>query len=1007
MNRLAVALLLTLSAIACAADPPVKEPLMLWDCDSVAGVAGVELVTDNVKQGTGAIRWRHHDQQSSISLPAIPADWTGYTVLRMWVYSHAAVPTSVEIIAVSENPETEGADYYGYGKSLNFTGWQEWIFDIGTPGGARSPRGWDEIDKLWITASGWGNTPHPKADLLLDDIHLEYVPPTVGPRMTDEQFFEALDLTRPELAKVKAAVDQDDLETAKAAFLNHLRERTSPEWWFDYRERPTDVHPVEGGSDGWDYYATRFAVDWTGWKHFTLPLDKFGASRQPIGWHYINYLSFSSTYGDQTPNPQTSLAFDGLQLTAEKPLVLGDFETQEDLDAWDLPATEEHVKVGDRAGLWVPGGKNSITRRDLPKDLTSYQALDFWIWSAAATGDKITVIFDSDTPNYSRADAEMKHVYAGYFVGDDIDWTANKYDRKDPAYTPEWTYNLNRFSMWTDLGKAYWGTGDEKYAKEWIAQLRDWVEDNPYLLTGTGNNTPTWRTIEAGIRTAGSWQDTLQYFLASPSLTGDDLVMFIKSWIEHAHHLMRITVEHPEHGGNWVTMECNGLGHLGVMLPEAKDSALWLKTAVDRMSLELGRQVYPDGAQKELTTGYHQVALINFVGLYRIAHLNGVELPKPYLTALENLYNYNLRAMTPDRHLPPLNDAGYTGVQRYLEEGAELFGRDDFRWAASGGAEGQAVDYTSVAFPYAGQYVMRSGWAPEDRYLLYESGPYGIGHQHEDKLSMFAYGYGRPLLTEAGTYSYDRSKYRRYVLSTWAHNTVLVDGQGQHRNGLPDTYQTDQPVDNLWLHNDIFDAADGRYDSGYGPKRELTSTHERTVVFLRPDYWVVLDRLAGEGQHTYETLWNLNNDTAEQNPQTKAAWGTDANVANLLITPSPAVGLDLDIVVGRDEPPLGFAPASRKKPVPCLDYTRPITGAAEQAWVLTPYPDAKPNVSVKLASQDGGSLVTITRDGGTDYVFIAPRGETAATTVADRKLSGHVAVVRCDAAGKVLAAKAE
>ena len=62
------------------------------------------------------------------------------------------------------------------------------------------------------------------------------------------------------------------------------------------------------------------------------------------------------------------------------------------------------------------------------------------------------------------------------------------------------------------------------------------------------------------------------------------------------------------------------------------------------------------------------------------------------------------------------------------------------------------------------------------QFLLFDAGPYGLGHQHEDKLSMFIYALGRVLLTEAGTYSYDRSKYRRYVLGTWAHNTILVDG---------------------------------------------------------------------------------------------------------------------------------------------------------------------------------------------------------------------------------------
>ncbi|MCZ7630762.1 MAG: hypothetical protein M5U19_17765 [Microthrixaceae bacterium] len=39
--------------------------------------------------------------------------------------------------------------------------------------------------------------------------------------------------------------------------------------------------------------------------------------------------------------------------------------------------------------------------------------------------------------------------------------------------------------------------------------------------------------------------------------------------------------------------------------------------------------------------------------------------------------------MTPDTALPPVNDAGYTQVREILADGAQLFGRDDFKWAGS------------------------------------------------------------------------------------------------------------------------------------------------------------------------------------------------------------------------------------------------------------------------------------------------------------------------------------
>ncbi|NLX95156.1 MAG: hypothetical protein GXY83_03160 [Rhodopirellula sp.] len=977
----------------------------IWDCDSTQGVEGLLVERTDVKQGQGAVRWKNHPGTTGFSVPGAPQDFSGFNLLRLWIHNARPVDARFMILVTSENPKTEGSDYWGYGVRLDFQGWKELIFPIGGTGGTREPRGWDQIDSLRFTASGWGNTPNPEADVLIDDIRIEYDPPRPGPRMTDRDFFDSLDLASEDLAAVRKTVEAGDLDAAKAAFLDHMRSRRRPEWWFDWRERPKRDGAIAGGSEGWDYFVTRIAIDWTGWKLLTLPLEQWGKARKPIGWHYINSLAFSSTYGDCTPSPETVLVFDAVELVGGEPVSLGDFETAEDFRRWGgLQPTREFVKVGQQAGIWsqLPS-RPGLRLTDLPHDWRNYKALRLWVYSAKATGDVITLTADSDTPNVENADRVLEHLHDGYHLGDDIDWESNKYSPDEPAFTKEWTYGLNRFGQWRTLGEAYWQTGDEKYAKEWIAQMRDWVEDNPYPRFSTGNSTLTWRTIEAGIRCSGSWPDSLHYFLGSPSLAPDDLVTFIKSWIEHAHHLMRITLEHPEHGGNWVTMECNGLGHLGILLPECREASTWLKTAVDRLTLELDRQVYPDGAQKELTTGYHQVARGNFVGLYKFALFNDIPMPKAYLERLERMYDYNLHAMTPEGRLPPLNDAGYTAVIPSLAEGAELFDREDFRWAATGGVEGRAPEYTSVAFPYAGQYVMRSGWGHGDLYALFESGPYGIGHQHEDKLSMFLYGRGRVLLTEAGTYSYDRSKYRRYVLGTWAHNTILVDGQQQHRGGLKETYETQDPLDNFWATGEVFDAADGIYTSGYGPDRRIDVDHERTVVFVRPDYWIVVDRLHSDAEHTYDILWHLNNEEASYDPGTLAAWGTDQGVANLMVTPASSAGLALEIVKGREDPVLGFAPASKRRPIPVLDYRYKAGGPATLAWVLTPFDGQRPPVKATVEDRDGGTLVHVERASGTDHLYVAPRGQQRSLTLAGRPLQGHVAVVRTDETGKILA----
>ena len=98
-------------------------------------------------------------------------------------------------------------------------------------------------------------------------------------------------------------------------------------------------------------------------------------------------------------------------------------------------------------------------------------------------------------------------------------------------------------------------------------------------------------------------------------------------------------------------------------------------------------------------------------------------------------------------------------------------------------------------------------------YSHFEVGPYSPGHQHEDKLSLILYAYGRRLITEGGTYSYDTSDWRKYVLSARAHNVSKVDGKYQNRHGYEpeaDLEYSREPMTNRWVSNDDCDFVEGK-----------------------------------------------------------------------------------------------------------------------------------------------------------------------------------------------------
>ena len=151
----------------------------------------------------------------------------------------------------------------------------------------------------------------------------------------------------------------------------------------------------------------------------------------------------------------------------------------------------------------------------------------------------------------------------------------------------------------------------------------------------------------------------------------------------------------------------------------------------------------------------------------------------------------------------------------------------------------------------------------------------------------------------------------------------------------------------------------------------------------------------------------MNNDAADSDPETLAGWGADPGIANLMVTPASTENLELEIVTGRDDPVLGFAPASRKKPIPVLNYRSRGDGPVTLAWVLTPYRQERPAIRATLDDRDDWTVVVVSHARGTNYIGVAARGQKQTLAAGSHPLTGHIAVVRRSKDGEIIAAQSE
>lgn len=526
----------------------------------------------------------------------------------------------------------------------------------------------------------------------------------------------------------------------------------------------------------------------------------------------------------------------------------------------------------------------------------------------------------------------------------EVDWTIN------PTFNQyrEWTWQLSRHPEWGVLAEQYRKTGDERYAEAFVRFFKSWVRQAIVPENAPGGATLCWRTIEAGIRMGGVWQWALHSFYRSPHFSDDILIDWYKSVWEHGWRLRNF-----HRTGNWLIMEMNGLAQIGILYPQFRKAKAWKEYAFERLVEELDAQVYPDGFQVELSTGYHQVDIRNYQWLIDVCRAYDEPVPTIFSSKMERMHAVNVQLMMPDGRLPDVNDGGWHPVAPLMDRAVEVYPqRADFLWTFTEGKKGSPPDATSIGLPYAGYYVMRTGWQRDAVWALFDGGPFGYGHQHEDKGNLLLHAYGRLLLTEGGNYAYDDSEMRRYVLSTRAHNTIRIDGQDQNRrvNYRRELFDVTAPAGATWQPGADHDLVEATYDEGYGPQAERTASHTRRVIMLKHGMGalgpclLVIDRLVPQDRetHIYQVLWHLNARAADT--QGLSIRGADKGEPNLSIIPAALPNLSVEVVCGQErlEWQGWWAIQNHQQgeyaPIPTAVYTLTAVGPVRLVTVLYPTP---------------------------------------------------------------------
>ena len=456
----------------------------------------------------------------------------------------------------------------------------------------------------------------------------------------------------------------------------------------------------------------------------------------------------------------------------------------------------------------------------------------------------------------------------------------NELDRPTDVKVP---WELSRCQHFTRLGQAFWLTGDERYAAEFVAETTDWLDANPFSI---GVN---WAcAMDVALR-AVSWIWGF-YFFADAEVCRDRTFRsrFLRGLFVHGEFIVKHLEKYDLNGNHYL---CDGVGlvFLGCLFKRASAARKWLALGRSIVIDEIFTQTTPDGVDFEVSTAYHRLVLEAFLTAYELLRLHGDPVPPRCLARLERMCAFVQAYTKPNGRAPLFGDADDGRIQilgsqpitdhRYLlSTAALLFDDGSFKrtagrcWEETFWLRGMdaperfaRIDVSpepgSQAFPDGGFYVLRGAGS----HLVIDCGPVGFGgrggHGHNDILSFELFLNGLNVVTDCGAYLYTASRdWRNRFRSTAFHNTVQVDGEELNRFLAPDAlwqlHDDARPVDVTF---DVGERAD-RFGGGHTGYARLQPpvTHMRTcsVDKDRPRV-LVCDRVCAGGRQSLVWRFHL------------------------------------------------------------------------------------------------------------------------------------------------------
>ncbi|MEZ6067151.1 MAG: heparinase II/III family protein [Planctomycetaceae bacterium] len=634
-------------------------------------------------------------------------------------------------------------------------------------------------------------------------------------------------------------------------------------------------------------------------------------------------------------------------------------------------------------------------------------------------------------PNWQKISDEAvagRFATIGYFDGFVDAWTDTNGEshrwvlQKQPLQL-NWARDnghLNRHFHWVSMARAWQEKSDPKYPRQFSAEVLDWVSREPFfwercptvgklnLMDGTTFRWGYMNTSNIGRRLEMSWWPAYEVFRRSPDFSDEAHIAMLLGMLRQARLIINPSsfAAHDD-GGAHTTL---ALLQTALLLPEFAESAEWKATAMKRWDVMIGTQFHPDGSHASLSTGYNWASITALENYIRLFQSLGETPPEKYLAIHEKAVEYTMLLTTPTQGNIDLNDGGWGLFDDRFRTATEWFPkRRDFEWMTTKGEKGSPPDKTSVYFPNAGHYVMRTGWGPEEKYLFFGAGPWGASHGKFDALNIYAQFGPHLLIRNAGRGGYSGVGNTKHAGRSLSFNTLSPDWAQE--NSIPQWKQdmaiAHNPPNRRWLDNEHFSYSEGAFDYGwYNATEHIRGKWLRQVVWVkgkqpkRDGYYVVIDTVepADNKPRTWRHPWQLGLNSPNIAIR-ESDHSTTAIAAGVALQILPIGEMTPRMIQGQEKPELLgwriYDTTATPWPVPTYEWQ--ADGTFCRAWIIQMQADESqwPVVTAKAMPNitPGELRIEVTlRNGGTDSVIRRFPADSP-MSFSDQTITGDFAVI--------------